>query len=291
MTNWKLYVRMMRLNQQLLNLPLFFGILDSNNSLFNPQIVFFVIGFLLSSIFGFFINDYVDSKDTDRYSPDFRATNQSKPDRQIVLNIAASLVLLALIFYTLSGIKMLLLGIIALFLMYIYSAPPLRLKKVKYLDFLDQLFAWLVIPYCAPFILTNYKPFDYSSFVFLTLFLTSAAAIAPILDISADKKVQIFNTTVSWGYHKSLRFAFWTMFLALLVGLYLIARNFYFWYWLMIPPGIIAMGVLGYGLGNVDRPHKIEEIFLRAKKWAKVCGWGMFIFLVALFLFYQKMYY
>lgn len=283
---------MMRLPHQFLNLPLIFGILDSGGNIFhNQSLLFYTIAFLLSSIVGFFLNDYIDSKDTDQLSIENRVTKNFIPNRKTSLEISLTIIIISLIFYALSSVtKALPIGIVTLILMYAYSVPPLRLKRFPYIDIILQIIVWAVIPYFMPYYLLNSFPFSFVPFVFMFLFFLSTAAIAPILDISADKKAHIFNTTVRLGYQKSLRFSFWILVTALTIGLYIILTGYYFWYWLMLPPGMIALGVFGYALGNVDRPEKIEYIFLRAKKWATLCGLTMFLICLSIIIIDRNIY-
>ncbi len=286
----KTYFNMLRLPQQLMAIPLLFGLLDSGIKLStHPQVLFWIAGWFVSSIVAFFYNDYVDSFDTDQHSPDRRASKGKKINPRVVYSIIVILSLVSCILYLESGLLGFILGLSTWLIMMIYSFPSVRLKKKKYFDILDQAIAWLVIPYFMPFVLSGqaYSLSVLVSFVFLTLFLTAAAAIAPVLDISADAIAGIANTTVSWGYDKSIRAASRLFLIAFTLCLIMIYNHTNWWYWLMLPPGFMAMKVLGMGQANTDRPEKLEKIFLRAKKWGKACGWATFLMLLIILVIRQ----
>lgn len=279
-----IYFKIMRLPHQLFCLvPLLLGILDSSNKLTSPTLLFFFAGFLLASTAGFVINEYIDSFDTDKFSADTRSSKDGKLNRNIVLTLLIGLTLLSFFFFWLSGLTGFLIGLAIYALMQIYSLPKIRLKNSKYFDVLDQIVAWGILPYLAPFFITG-SPIAWLPLVFMLLFLTGASAIAPIIDISGDKQGGLVNTTVFWGYKKSLTLCFFSLYSSFIICLFFIYTHQYPWYWLMLPPGMLALGAVGYARGNVNRPEKTEKVLLIAKKYAKYCGWTLFAFLFILAL-------
>lgn len=278
----KIYIKILRLTHQLFcSLPLLFATLDAGIIRNVPQaVILFAIGHLLASTAGFAVNDYVDSFDTDQLSPDNRPTKGKTLKPKIALTIVSVLTLLALCFYALSGSIGLFAGVITLALMHAYSVPPIRLKRFAFLEAIVQFIAWLLIPYFAIFIISGtVLPSNLISllpFIFLTLFLTSAASVNSIIDIEADRQSGIFNTTAHWGFEKSIKAAAYLLIAALCVGFALVYFHLSPWYYLMFLPGLKALQAYGRALGNTDRPKEIEKYFLQVKKKGKL--WGFILF-------------
>ena len=264
-----IYLKILRLPHQILCvIPLFFGILDSGIEF--P--VYYFLGYLFSSMAGFAINEYIDSFDTDKFNHR-AATGLNK---NVVFGILTSLVLLALLAYWTAST--LLLGIITITLMLTYSLPPIRLKKIPVLDIVVQTLAWAVIPYFVPFYISWQSP-NLLPVIYMIMFLIGAVALAPIADISADRQGKIFNSTVVLGYKKSLTLGFFILAFALLIG-----PQLDLWYKIMVPPGMLALGVYGYARGNYDRPEKLEKILQLGKNWGTLSGYFLAAILFILIL-------
>lgn len=211
-------------------------------------------------------------------------------NKTIVAAEVIGLAFLGLVFLTLGGFYSLLLGLPALVLMELYSLPPIRFKKRRYLDIIIQIIAWGIIPYLAAimlidpqYLINTQNPLvivNPWALIFMISFFTASAGLGPILDITADRLGKINNTTVVWGYKKSLTVDFFLLFFSLCEGLFLTINGQYPWYTLMLPPGMLALGVIGYARGNYDRQEKIDKILLMAKKWGKFTGWALFALLV-----------
>ncbi len=240
------YIKMLRLNHQPgIVVAFLFGSIDAS---FFPLIplIKIGIGLLAWSISIFFINDFFDKGDTDKFSFRDRILKNSHVSPQIVW----------VIWFLLTAISAGLLFqyhlywqfFILLFTGNFYSIPPLRFKAYFPWD-LIAISSWLVVGYSIPFTLQGIplaQTFTIPFFV-LALVLGTSEFIHFLVDIQADTKGGLHNTAVALAPNTLLRIAKVSLISAAICLCYLIWNRSNWWYYPLIP----IIPYIGYALGRV----------------------------------------
>lgn len=197
------YIRLLRLED---HYPIISAVAAAGIYLQNKQtwILLWVFGLVVLSCTAFLINELVDRKDTDKYSwnPIHVGQNESF-NMLIVLAIFISFSVVG--FYLTYKSGMFFWGIATYIIGLAYSLKPIRLKNVFALDILAQILVWFLLPFLAPFWLTNRIETSVVIFSFSLSFLVITTAFPyQLADFIADKKAKLHGTHILLGMKKSL---------------------------------------------------------------------------------------
>ena len=183
----------------------------------NSSVLFkFLFGFLYflipANFFLYGINDYYDT-DTDQYNPkkgskENKLISQNEIKPFLIISILLSFVYLL----TLNNSVSIILMLLFIFLSYIYSAPPIRLKSRPFLDsssnILYVLPGLIALNEASGILLPWHILIGFFCWTF-AMHLFSA-----IPDIEADSKANLKTTAIFLGFKNSLLLCFfmWTIF-------------------------------------------------------------------------------
>lgn len=195
--------------------------MESWLAFFKPVYVLYLLYFFFpANVFIYGVNDYWDVW-TDRTNPkkdykEHRVSEGERPDLRTLL-LAMSGLSLFLLFFQDARARLIFLAF--LFLAYFYSAPPLRFKRIPFLDFSSNML----------YIMPGIFGFYLASGIFPPLLLVAAGYLhiaamhlfSAIPDIEFDRRAGITTTAVLLGRNVSLALClvFWTVFALLVVGL------------------------------------------------------------------------
>lgn len=195
---------------------------DSVRDFLKPSFfIYSLFFFVIANIFLYGVNDYYDG-DTDQF-------NAKKTTREHLLSlseqkkISSALIIISLIFilliFTAAYFETRLLFFTFFILSFFYSAPPVRFKRLPFLDFSSNILYGLpaFIGYTQ---LTHTFP---SFWTVLTVFLWTSAMhlFSAIPDIESDQRAGLQTTAVVLGFKKALALC-WALWLGCLVGTFFI---------------------------------------------------------------------
>lgn len=278
------YFRILRVKEQSTALvALFFGALDASH-LDLANLLIIAAGFFTLSVSSFIINEYIDAKDTDKYSARVRSLTHQPVVGRIVFIFWIFFVLLGsavLFWYQLywQALATVVLGTA-------YSLPPVRLKAKFAFDMLCIYLYLIVIPYSIGFSL-NGLPFDAMiqiPFIALSLFLGTAEGVHLLGDLEADRKGGLNNTPVVLGYQNLIKTVIILAFGATFGFMYLLYQHTHWWYYPLIFFSLLAILALGYARGNLYNVHKLVARFSWATK--KAVSFGNYVFVYQIVIIY-----
>lgn len=193
-------------------------------------ICLFVIGILLFT-FGFSINDFFDIKG-DKFKKDKKIIIGKiiGAGRAFFFSLFSGVLGLALSFRF--GLKAFLDAFLAVFLTFLYSAPPVRLKSRPFLDIISHGFFAGILIFLFPLLAFASKIDAPEKLLLIPIFVLSITAETRnhLNDYQADRAEGLKTTVCFLGYKNSqklLRFFFFFYPLTLFPVFWFVARNFY----------------------------------------------------------------
>jgi 4-hydroxybenzoate polyprenyltransferase len=174
----------------------------------NLQSIILMLVFTAGYWLGFALNDYFDapfdSQDVNKAARNFFVRYRLKTWQMLLLGLVV--LLIAMLVFVPFGWKGALIVGLALFIMWAYSAPPLRLKSRPLLDLLTHALFVQTFPYFACLVLIGaiWQPVDFV--ILFILFLSSLAAQLEqqARDFEVDSKTDS-NFTTRFGKPLTLR--------------------------------------------------------------------------------------
>ncbi len=141
----KLYLKMMRLTHQSTAIvALFFGSLDAH--FYNLTVIIPVaVGFFFVSVSSFVINEFIDAKDTDKFSKRDRPLASITVSKKLTFLIWATTGVTGTIILFYYGLYWQ--AVLSLLAGLAYSIPPIRLKARFPYDQLTVFFYLIFVPY------------------------------------------------------------------------------------------------------------------------------------------------
>lgn len=287
--NLRPYIAIMRLNEQASALSaLLFGALDAKFTNL-PVILALTVGLYFISVASFVINEYVDARDTDKYSPRVRALVHKTvaPKFVFLLWLMTSAIGMTIFFYF--GLYWQ--AVVSVVAGTLYSLPPIRLKARFPWDQLTVMFYLIFIPYSLGFSLQK-LPFDQMitlPFITLLFFLGAAQGFHLLSDLKADKDSGLSNTPAILGYKTLMKIIIVFSFLALFGLLYLLYHHTHPWYYPLIFFTALSLLALGYARGNVyDEKKLITRLTWSTKTAISLGNWFVIYQIIYIYFLNQQ---
>ena len=211
--------------------------------------------------FGFAINDFydapVDAADPQKKGRNF-FTMRRLPRWALALGTTAVLLFLTAVFAQFGWLGVLLLGV-SIFVMWAYSAPPLRLKEQPGIDLLLHASFVQTYPYMLVLWLTGVRwtVVDVVILLILTLASLTAQIEQQARDMETDRQYGR-NFVISIGYQRAL----WVLRLLtgvmLFIAVYFVITGLFPWF--VVPFGLIALPAMVHRFTRADDETRSERL-------------------------------
>lgn len=228
-----------------------------------PQHALLAVALGLGYWLAFALNDYFDApfdaQDPRKTARNYFALSERRNGRFQVIAILSSLFIAAVFLsYGTHGTALLLVG---LFIMWAYSAPPLRLKNIPIIDLLTHTLFVETFPYTVTITLTQsqWQTVDYFILLMLALASLTAQLEQQLRDYDLDKETG--GTFATWaGKHTTNRLLLLST--AVLIGTAVtavITQQIPLW---LIPFGLIALPALTHRFIRPPHHPRSERLVL-----------------------------
>lgn len=268
--------------------PILIAALDTQVFLPLQKLSLAALGFLGIYFSAFLINELVDSFDTDKFSPE-REKGITKHGVSRRLTLAAFIVcaVTGILLLTWSGLAWV--GLVGFLILFIYSAPPLRLKSWPFVELAAVTFGCALLPYIAYYLLTN-SPFTWREALILLFFATGFPAIQLVnegADFLADKQAKITTTVVFLGEKKNLILIQILSFICIITGLLATIVTGHWWYLYIIAIIFFLFTAARWGLKIRADRGRLHELLRTGEKFGVfVSDLGTIIVLIIFAVFY-----
>lgn len=218
-----------------------------NDSIIN--LILAMISIFFACFFSIVCNNVADVE-IDKIANPNRPLQQANIDRKIYELLGFIALALALFYALMISLRALLLISVPIASYYIYSMPPLRIKRIILISKLAiSLSALALIILGYTLIADNVIGFPDGLYLIFLILLTFSANFIDLKDISGDRAANIMTLPVRFGEQKAKRVIGLSFLLTTLSFYYLLGNV----YWLI---GLFALGILQYALINRKNYHE-----------------------------------
>lgn len=262
--------------------------LDTGKVLDPFRLILLISGFLLIFFSAFLINELVDSFDVDKHNPE-RGKAITKHGVPRNFTLIAFILTSLLGVGILVGINLAWVGILTFLILFVYSAPPLRLKSWPFLELAAVTIGCALLGYISYYLLIG-QAFGWREILILLFFSAGFPAIQLVneaADFWADKKANIKTTAVFLGERRNLELIEGLSFFCVVLGLTSIIVTGHWWYFYLIAIIFFLFTAARFGLTIANDRDRLHELMRTGEKFGVLASdLGTIIMLVIFLCFY-----
>lgn len=284
--NW---LRVFRIREVLPGVsPILIAALDTQVFIPLQKLSLAALGFLGIYFSAFLINELVDSFDTDKFNPEReKGITKHGVSRRLTLAAFIACAVAGLLFLTWSGLAWV--GLAGFLVLFIYSAPPLRLKSRPFIELAAVTVGCALLPYIAYYLLVD-VPFTWKEALILLFFATGFPAIQLVnegADFLADKQAKITTTVIFLGEKKNLILIQILSFACVTTGLLATIVTGHWWYLYIIAAIFFLFTAAQWGYKIMADRDRLHELLRTGERFGVfVSDLGTLIILVVFVIFY-----
>ncbi len=247
---------------------IFIAALDTRRMIAPSQLLLMIAGFLSIYFSAFLINELVDSYDTDKYNPGRnKGITKHGVSRRFTLVsfLAASIIGVSVLAYL--GLTWT--GLLAFAILFLYSAPIIRLKGWPFIELIAVTIGCALLPYIAYYQLAG-LPFTWHEWLIIAFFSLGFPAIQLVnegADIDADRQAGITTTAVVLGERNNLLLIEILSLSSAIVGLVTMFLTGHWWYLYIVTMIFFLFTAARFGLTIYHNRARLHELLRTGEKF------------------------